>query len=140
MPIIFVKKPFPFAVDGNQIVEILAGEQEVSDRCALVAVEHLGVAAYLDQQSRSDLALDGPTIAEFVEAGYRAINYPPAGYAARSSQDEIDQAIQAQEVEVETDPMKMTVPKLKEWLTAAGIAFDADANKATLQALVPASD
>ena len=140
MPIIFVKKPFPFAADGNQIVEILAGEQEVSDRCALVAVEHLGVAAYLDQQSRSVLALDGPTIAEFVEAGYRAINYPPAGYAARSSQDEIDQAIQAQEVEVETDPMKMTVPKLKEWLTAAGIAFDADANKATLQALVPASD
>lgn len=140
MPIIFVKKPFPFAVDGNQIVEILAGEQEVSDRCALVAVEHLGVAAYLDQQSRSALALDGPTIVEFVEAGYRAINYPPAGYAPRSSQDEIDQAIQAQEVEVETDPMKMTVPKLKEWLTAAGIAFDADANKATLQALVPASD
>lgn len=140
MPIIFVKKPFPFAVDGNQIVEILAGEQEVSDRCALVAVEHLGVAAYLDQQSRSALALDGPTIVEFVEAGYRAINYPPAGYAARSSQDEIDQAIQAQEVEVETDPMKMTVPKLKEWLTAADIAFDADANKATLQALVPASD
>lgn len=140
MPIIFVKKPFPFAVDGNHIVEILAGEQEVSDRCALVAVEHLGVAAYLDQQSRSVWALDGPTIVEFVEAGYRAINYPPAGYAARSSQDEIDQAIQAQEVEVETDPMKMTVPKLKEWLTAAGIAFDADANKATLQALVPASD
>lgn len=140
MPIIFVKKPFPFAVDGNQIVEILAGEQEVSDRCALVAVEHLGVAAYLDQQSRSALALDGPTIVEFVEAGYRAINYPPAGYAARSSQDEIDQAIQTQEVEVETDPMKMTVPKLKEWLTAAGIAFDSDANKATLQALVPASD
>lgn len=140
MPIIFVKKPFPFAVDGNQIVEILAGEQEVSDRCALVAVEHLGVAAYLDQQTRSALVLDGPTIVEFVEAGYRAINYPSAGYAARSSQDEIDQAIQAQEVEVETDPMKMTVPKLKEWLTAAGIAFDADANKATLQALVPASD
>ena len=36
--------------------------------------------------------------------------------------------------------MKMTVPKLKEWLTAEGITFDADANKATLQSLVPARD
>ena len=42
--------------------------------------------------------------------------------------------------DIETDPMKMTVPKLKEWLTAEGITFDADANKATLQALVPARD
>tara|TARA_Y100001951_G_scaffold103734_1_gene113269 strand:+ start:10432 stop:10710 length:279 start_codon:yes stop_codon:yes gene_type:complete len=35
------------------------------------------------------------------------------------------------------DPLKMTVPKLKEWLTAKGIAFEAGANKETLQALVP---
>lgn len=48
MPIISVKKAFPFAVDGNQVVEIQTGEQEVSERCALVAVEHLGVAEYLD--------------------------------------------------------------------------------------------
>ena len=141
MPIIFVKKPFPFAVDGNQVIEIHAGEQEVSDRCALVAVEHLGVAAYLDQQGRQLLKLDGPTIAEFVEAGYWAVNYPPAGYESRSSQDEIDLAIKAQkDADIETDPKKMTVPKLKEWLTAEGIAFDAAANKSALQALVPASD
>ena len=140
MPIIFVKKPFPFAVDGNQVIEILAGEQEVSDRCALVAVEHLGVAAYLDTQGHSGLKLDGPTIAEFVEAGYLAINYPPVGYESRSTQDEIERAIKAQkDADIETDPMRMTVPKLKEWLTAEGITFDADANKATLQALVPAN-
>lgn len=136
MPIILVKKPFPFAVDGNQVVEIPAGEQDVSDRCALVAVEHLGVAAYLDQKDLSDLKLDGPTIAEFVDAGYLAINYPPDGYASRSSQEEIDAAIEAQK---EGDPLKMKVPDLKAWLTANGIEFDPSANKEALQALVPPS-
>ena len=38
----------------------------------------------------------------------------------------------------ETDPLKMKVPDLKEWLTAKGIAFDATAKKEDLQALVPA--
>jgi hypothetical protein len=141
MPIISVKKPFPFAVDGNQVVEIQAGEQEVSERCALVAVEHLGVAEYLDRQLQSVLREDGPTLAEFIEAGYLASNYPPEGYASRSSQEEIEAAIEAQkEAETETDPLKMTVPKLKEWLAAKGIAFDPSANKPALQALVPESD
>lgn len=45
MPTIIVHKPFPFAVDGNHVVTVLAGEQEVSERCALVAVEHLKVAS-----------------------------------------------------------------------------------------------
>ncbi|MGX4726151.1 HeH/LEM domain-containing protein [Pseudomonas corrugata] len=93
MPTISVTKPFPFAVDGNEVIQIDVGEQEVSDRCALVAVEHLGYATLLDD--------DGGT---------------------------------------ETDPLKMTVPKLKEWLAAKGIEFDAGANKATLQALVPSND
>jgi hypothetical protein len=140
MPIISVKKPFPFAVDGNHVVEIQTGEQDVSERCALVAVEHLGVAIYLDQQGANGLKLDGPTIAEFVEAGYLVSNYPPQGYASRSSQEEIDLATKAQkDAEDETDPLKMTVPKLKEWLTAKGIDFDAGANKAALQTLVPTS-
>ncbi len=38
----------------------------------------------------------------------------------------------------ETDPLKMKVPELKEWLTAKGITFDATAKKEDLQALVPA--
>lgn len=141
MPIISVKKPFPFAVDGNQVVEISVGEHDVSDRCALVAVEHLGLAEYLDRQPSPILLEDGPTIAEWVEAGYLATSYPPQGYASRSSQEEIDEAVKAQkDAESETDPLKMTVPKLKEWLTAKGIAFDASANKPALQALVPNND
>lgn len=141
MPIIDVKKPFNFALDGNQVVEIQLGEQEVSVRCALVAVEHLGVAEYLDMQVSPELREDGPTVAEYVDAGYLAANYPPTGFASRSSQDEIDQAIQAQkDAEGESDPLKMTVPKLKEWLAAKGIAFDPAANKPALQALVPKND
>ncbi|KPM65560.1 hypothetical protein HB13667_11615 [Pseudomonas putida] len=93
MPIISVKKAFPFAVDGNQVVEIQVGEQDVSERCALVAVEHLGVAEYLDGSG------------------------PP-----------------------ESDPLKMKVPELKEWLTAQGISFEPNAKKEDLQKLVPSND
>ena len=137
MPIIIVNKPFTFAVDGNHVIEISAGEQDVSERCALVAVEHLGVASYPNQLDANGLKLDGPTIAEFVAAGYPAVNYPPEGYASRSSQEEIDAAIEA---EKETDPLKMKVPDLKAWLTVKGIEFDPSANKDALQALVPKGD
>lgn len=44
MPTIIVSKPFPFAVDGNHVIQIEVGEQEVSERCAIVAVEHLEYA------------------------------------------------------------------------------------------------
>lgn len=137
MPIIIVKKPFPFSADGNHVVEVPAGEQEVSERCALVAVEHLGVASYPNQLGANDLKLDGPTIAEFLAAGYLAVNYPPEGYVSRSSQEEIDAAIDAQK---ETDPFKMKVPDLKAWLTGKGIEFDPAANKEALQGLVPKGD
>ena len=137
MPIIIVKKPFPFSADGNHVVEVVAGEQDVSERCALVAVEHLGVASYLNQLDASGLKLDGPTIAEFVASGYLALNYPPEGYASRSSQEEIDAAIEAQK---ETDPLKMKVSDLKAWLAGKGIEFDPSANKEALQALVPKVD
>ena len=137
MPIIIAKKPFLFSADGNHVVEVPAGEQDVSERCALVAVEHLCVASYPAQLDANGLKLDGPTIAEFVAAGYPPVSYPPEGYASRSSQEEIDAAIEAQK---ETDPLKMNVADLKEWLTGKGIEFDPSANKEALQALVPKSD
>ncbi len=46
MPTIIVRKPFKFAVDGNHVVTVPAGEQDVSERCAQVAVEQLQVAEY----------------------------------------------------------------------------------------------
>ena len=48
MPMIIVTKPFPFAVDGNRVIQIETGEQEVSERCAIVAVDHLKCAALAD--------------------------------------------------------------------------------------------
>ncbi|MCP6695864.1 HeH/LEM domain-containing protein [Pseudomonas donghuensis] len=83
------------------------------------------------------LRLDGPTIAQWVAEGYKASAYPPAGYASVSSQAEIDKAIEAEGGDDETDPHKMKVPQLKEWLTAQGITFDAALNKPDLQALIP---
>lgn len=85
---------------------------------------------------------DGPTVAEFVDAGYQASGYPPAGYASRSSWAEISAAIadqkKAEDDAPETDPLKMKVDELKAWLTSKGIEFAPDAKKDDLKALVPA--
>ncbi|MEI5996817.1 hypothetical protein H3V53_06265 [Paraburkholderia bengalensis] len=42
------------------------------------------------------LRTDGPTVAEYVAAGYQAVNYPPQGYASRSTAEEIAAAVKAQ--------------------------------------------
>lgn len=39
---------------------------------------------------------DGPTVLEFIAEGYLAENYPPEGYAARSTDDEIATAVELQ--------------------------------------------
>jgi len=83
------------------------------------------------------LRTDGPTVSEYVAAGYKASNYPPKGYAPRSTPEEIEEALKLEQEAPETDPLKMKVPELKEWLTAKGIEFDTTAKKEDLQALVP---
>lgn len=50
MPKINVEKPFPFSPDGKSVVEVEAGEQEVSERCAEVAVKHLKVATLIGEE------------------------------------------------------------------------------------------
>lgn len=50
-----------------------------------------------DDDDSGELKTDGPTIAEYVAAGYPAKNYPPNGYASRSSDVEIAEAIKQQE-------------------------------------------
>lgn len=87
------------------------------------------------------LRLDGPTVAQWVAEGYKASTYPPNGYASLSSQAEIDKAIEEEGGgDPETDPHKMKVPELKEWLTAQGITFDPALNKPELQALIPSKE
>lgn len=53
MPTINVHTPFDFAVDGNRVITVPAGEQVVSERCALVAVEHLKVAELCEDKSNA---------------------------------------------------------------------------------------
>ncbi|MDT3716227.1 hypothetical protein QVM48_16810 [Pseudomonas soli] len=87
------------------------------------------------------LRLDGPTISQWLEQGYKASAYPPAGYAATSTAAEIAKALEEEgDGDPETDPHKMKVPELKEWLTAQGITFDPVLNKPDLQALIPSKE
>lgn len=41
---------------------------------------------------------DGPTVEEYIDAGYKAVDYPPKGYASKSSEEEIKAAIEKQSV------------------------------------------
>lgn len=41
----------------------------------------------------SELRSDGPTVHEYVAAGYKASAYPPNGYASKSSEEEIEAAV-----------------------------------------------
>ena len=44
----------------------------------------------------NNLSDEGPTIKEWVEAGYKASLYPPKGYHPKSDQEEIDEYIKAE--------------------------------------------
>lgn len=46
---------------------------------------------------------DGPTVAEWVAKGYPAKAYPPAGYASKSTPEEIAAAVKADEVKAAQD-------------------------------------
>lgn len=73
------------------------------------------------------LRRDGPTIAEFVSAGYRADAYPPRGYASKSSPEEIAAAVAAQAKG--SDLEGMTVAELRDHAKASGIEIPADVTK-----------
>ncbi len=64
----------------------------------------------------SQLKQDGPTVADFVKAGYLAKNYPPAGYASKSTDAEIADAIKADEA--------AAVAKAKEPANVKAVALD----------------
>ncbi|WP_422419144.1 HeH/LEM domain-containing protein [Pseudomonas sp. GZD-222] len=116
-------------IDGATSVSVQGDAPHIGE-----AYQRQGISV---SEIEEGLRLDGPTIAQWVTEGYKASAYPPAGYASVSSQAEIDKAIEAEGGDDETDPYKMKVPQLKEWLTAKGIAFDASANKPDLQAVIP---
>lgn len=49
-----------------------------------------------ESSNKPELKQDGPTVEEYVAAGYKAINYPPKGYASKSSKEEIEAAVKKQ--------------------------------------------
>ncbi|UVL26818.1 HeH/LEM domain-containing protein [Pseudomonas donghuensis] len=116
-------------IDGATSVSVQGDAPHIGE-----AYQRQGISV---SEIEEGLRLDGPTIAQWVAEGYKASTYPPAGYASVSSQAEIDKAIEAEGGDAETDPHKMKVPQLKEWLTAQGITFDVALNKPDLQALIP---
>lgn len=116
-------------IDGATSVSVQGDAPHIGE-----AYQRQGISV---SEIEEGLRLDGPTIAQWVAEGYKASAYPPAGYASVSSQAEIDKAIEAEGGDDETDPHKMKVPQLREWLTAQGITFDAALNKPDLQALIP---
>ena len=62
MPRILVTATFKFAVDGLHVIEVEPGEQDVSERCAEVAVEHLQVASRLDGSAPVRPLFVGPVV------------------------------------------------------------------------------
>ncbi|ESY89026.1 hypothetical protein X739_00550 [Mesorhizobium sp. LNHC220B00] len=74
---------------------------------------------------------DGPTIADFVAAGYLASNYPPEGYASKSTAKEIAAAVKAEakaNAEVETKLREAMLADLA-MLSDEDLAKMADAEK-----------
>lgn len=86
------------------------------------------------------LRMDGPTIAEFLAAGYAAENYPPQGYASRSTPDEIAAALATMKPAPVMQQMLVTkkgkkfvvvddkaVPIERDGIDTSGYATEADA-------------
>lgn len=62
------------------------------------AVDHVTetVADLSTFVEKNELKQDGPTVEQWVEASYQAADYPPTGYASKSTPEEIAAAIAAQ--------------------------------------------
>lgn len=90
-------------------------------------------AAKAKGKGKDALRDDGPTVAEFVKAGYLASNYPPEGYAARSTPEEIAVAIDAEEPDTtKSELKKLTNDQLRDLAKAEQIDVESDDNKAGL--------
>lgn len=120
-------------IDGATSVVVQGDAPHISE-----AYQRQGISV---SEIEEGLRLDGPTVAQWVAEGYKASAYPPAGYASISTAAEIAKALEEEGDGVpETDPHKMKVPELKEWLAAQGITFDPALNKPELQALIPSKE
>ncbi|MER9130681.1 hypothetical protein [Mesorhizobium sp. M0768] len=77
--------------------EIVKGTEDKVPENVFAGLEAEGYVEALGGKKGGKGALrdDGPTVAEFVAAGYSASDYPPHGYASRSTPEEIAEAVKA---------------------------------------------
>lgn len=80
--------------DGRAVADI----DNPDHLACFLAVEHYVVVGPASERTEPvvDLRDDGPTIAEWLAGGYPASKYPPDGFAAKSTAEEIAAAIEAQ--------------------------------------------
>ena len=74
---------------GFEVHRFEEGDIRVADPSIVANLVKLGILVDPDAGEGDTLRTDGPTIAEFVLAGYQADDYPPKGYASRSTDEEI---------------------------------------------------
>ncbi|KQQ81947.1 hypothetical protein [Aureimonas sp. Leaf324] len=70
-----------------------AGVEREFDHAEFEMLKGFGAVREIGDES---LRSDGPTVEEYVAAGYQATGYPPSGYASLSSEGEIAAAIATQ--------------------------------------------
>lgn len=126
----------PGSVHGRQIIK---GVDDVVPTDVFDDLEKEGYVEKIGAKRKGKATLrdDGPTIAEFIAAGYPASKYPPEGYASRSTPDEIEAAMKAEDAAKALEAMraelsKMTNAQLVELAGIEEIAVETDDNKAAL--------
>lgn len=68
---------------------VIINQSEFDPATMTLATADEAVVQSAPPLDENGLRLDGPTIAEFVAAGYPVASYPPDGYASRSTAEEI---------------------------------------------------
>lgn len=139
-----VLKAFPCSFDGIRSEQLKAGHEREFGSMA-EGLKKAGLIGDIDEKSGpkggTSLRGDGPTVAEYIERGYLAANYPPTGYASRSTPEEIEAAIKAEEIAkggddavktaeaLRSDLSKLTVAQLREKVAEAKVEIAEDAKK-----------
>lgn len=139
-----VLKAFPCSFDGIKSEQLAVGvERDFGSMTE--GLKKAGLIGDMDTplppRGRAALREDGPTIGEYIGAGYPATGYPPQGYASRSTPEEIAAAVKAEEEAkgsdhaakaaeaLRVDLMKLTVAQLRDKAAEQKVQVADDAKK-----------
>lgn len=79
------KTPEQIAIEADAAAAVKATNDKATNRKA-AAEKPPEPEAKPPVEEKAPLRTDGPTLAEFVDAGYPAESYPPPGYAAKEEE------------------------------------------------------